>query len=1103
MTDHYHYHYHRRSLLLLVFFPLFFLSVVSSAAHAAAPVVPGNSGMGRAGAGLQRLLLSALDADSQVGKAGWRMADLSVAPAPAATGAKLGQGALRFRGDAAEAGAKGDFTVSGPVPGNCRWVGMWVHLGPGANVGTVGFQFHDGEGESLTVSVPADWQGWKWVEADLSTPNLVQSYEQAGKNRKVDLPLQSVHAVWFARAPGASEIGVDALVAAAEPGAAPAPLPVRADLGGAAWAEPGTPLRAQLVVTNVAPTALPAKLEWTVQRDPALFSAAPPDPAHGSDHALGARSWTEAEGKKIESGSLTDGKDWTNASTDYKTGHFKEAFQFVDLGRERRITRLGYLAGDANWVWKVDVDASADGKTFTPVPFLQGVNLHQQWGNREMPLGATFAARHLRLRYHNDNKAVDVIRMPSALAVYDGTADEKWAMPAVGEVVARGTGSQEIPARSFDTVAITANKPLPTGAYLVAVRLRSGTGTQLLYRHLFVLPAPMKAVSAASRFGLNSAAVAHNPSHQRLGIGWVRFENMKWPMISPEPGVYKYDGTVAPWNVRHDEIVDGYRAQGIHFLPFLFLTPDYATSAPPGIDKNRWSSYPPKDNALMADFVFQTVARYGRAKHPAGALKTPDKKSGLNKVHVFEIWNEPNLTDPGWGPWVGTSPQYLEMFRAAAQAVKRADPKALVTNGGYAGIQIETVDELRAYRYADGKKPLDFVDVLNVHHYTGRVAPEIATVDTNVDRSGGSAEGKRTYEDDLRRLVAWRDKHKPGMPIWLTETGYDTGGPWGVSEQWQAARLPRVVMLALANGIDKAFVYRESGSTPSLHAASGLFRDDGTTKPSWFTYATLIRELDGVKPGRRLPHPDPNVRLYTWTRGKETILTAWTIDGAANLGLDLGRCIVTDAFGNRQQRNAAKNFRLSIFPVYLRSISNRAPLDALAAKGRRDEALRQQALARQAKLRAYLFDFGSKDNVGTIDIGTTRTFTPVLAADTFDATRGYGFAPGPAMKDESMHWISDPLDRDAARVGPGMQFRFRAAPGRYRLRLGVSPFTDGDTVTLRGASGGPRTARAAKDGPPVEFDVEVGNEPLSLELGGYALVRWLTLVERERTAGAR
>ncbi|HEU4754087.1 MAG TPA: discoidin domain-containing protein, partial [Armatimonadota bacterium] len=420
---------------------------------------------------------------------------------------------------------------------------------------------------------------------------------------------------------------VDGLTASVEAAALPSP-PLRAELDGELWAEPGAVSETRVVVTNFRPAVAPAKVELSIRRDPALFSGPVPDPVHGSDHALGARSWTEADGKRIEEGSLTDGHDWTAAETEYRANHYKEAFQFVDLGRERRITHLAYRAGDANWVWKVDVAGSADGRDYQPVPSLQGVDLHGKWGDQPLPLHAPFSARYLRLRYHADGKASNILRMPVALSVYDGTADEKWELPSAGTEVARVVRSLQVPPRSFTLASLAPPKPLPTGAYLLAARVEGGGIKQVLYRHLFVLPAPRAGLSAESLFGLNSSTVEHTPPLQRLGIGWVRFENMKWPMTSPEPGVYRFDGSVGPWYVDHDRIMEGYAAQGLNVLPFLFLTADYATSAPKNIDRGRWSSYPPRDNALMAEFVFQTVARYGSVRHPAAELKSPDKRSG-------------------------------------------------------------------------------------------------------------------------------------------------------------------------------------------------------------------------------------------------------------------------------------------------------------------------------------------------------------------------------------------------------------------------------------------------------------------------------------------
>ncbi|MDF2440710.1 MAG: type domain, partial [Abditibacteriota bacterium] len=515
-------------------------------------VAPPQSLIGRGGAGLQRMLLSALDTDSDIQKAGWKLGDLAIEAAPAGIKPKFGRRALTLRGRAEGAGAKGDFAVAGAIPGNGRAIGMWAHLGAASNVESVGFQLQDTESEVLMYHVPANWTGWKWVETDLNSSPLVQAYPQTGKDSKVTGSISSVHVVWFAKAAGPSAITVNALMAAAQFAQMPA-LSLQAQIGGADWDEPGRPLASQIVLTNFLDKETAAQLEYSIQRVPTLFLNPVPDPIYGSDHALGAKSWTEVAGKRVEEGSLTDGKEWTNVRPSLGPDKGTEAFQYIDLGRERRITHLTYLAGDANWAWKVDLSASPDGQNYQPVKELQGVDMQKKWGFQALPVTQPFTARYLRLRHHKNGEKVTDFAMPSAFSVYDGAADENWGLPTAGEVVAQGKVSPRIAAHDIASVPIASVRPLATGAYLVAVRLQAAGRTQLLTDHFLVLPQPMKAVSASSRFGLNSAATTWTPSHQRLGIGWVRFENLKWPMLSPEPNVYRYDGSVAPWHVNADQ----------------------------------------------------------------------------------------------------------------------------------------------------------------------------------------------------------------------------------------------------------------------------------------------------------------------------------------------------------------------------------------------------------------------------------------------------------------------------------------------------------------------------------------------------------------------
>ena len=48
----------------------------------------------------------------------------------------------------------------------------------------------------------------------------------------------------------------------------------------------------------------------------------------------------------------------------------------------------------------------------------------------------------------------------------------------------------------------------------------------------------------------------------------------------------------------------------------------------------------------------------------------------------------------------------------------------------------DVVEPLRTFQYPDGKRPLDFVDVINVHFYSGQEPPETCKTDGNAKVTG-------------------------------------------------------------------------------------------------------------------------------------------------------------------------------------------------------------------------------------------------------------------------------------------------------------------------------------------------------------------------------
>jgi hypothetical protein len=224
------------------------------------------------------------------------------------------------------------------------------------------------------------------------------------------------------------------------------------------------------------------------------------------------------------------------------------------------------------------------------------------------------------------------------------------------------------------------------GYYFVGIQISFDGASQLLYDRQLVLHSPLPELPEDSRFGMNTSDPRWIDNLRRLGVGWIRFENLKWAFINPRQDYYAFDGSVGPWHVKMDEIMAAYDAAGFNMGGYFFQTPWWASSAPEDVKRPRKLVYPPTDNAYYADAVFQTIARYGNVDHPDSALKSEDKKSGLNQLALLELWNEVNLNNPNWGFWVGSLEEYFEMFRPAAEAAKEADPEVLISHSSYAGL---------------------------------------------------------------------------------------------------------------------------------------------------------------------------------------------------------------------------------------------------------------------------------------------------------------------------------------------------------------------------------------------------------------------------------
>ncbi len=354
--------------------------------------------------------------------------------------------------------------------------------------------------------------------------------------------------------------------------------------------------------------------------------------------------------------------------------------------------------------------------------------------------------------------------------------------------------------------------------------------------------------------GINSNVAAYdNGIVGRLAQAaeWMR-EYHLWEHYEQSPNLYGWDDRTPAHNGNawpfHTRFVQECMRRGIKMVlcaegSVKWASPDGSLYGPPygRNDGTKEEHYRDK-----AEFIAQAVARYGSHKIVADKLQTADKLSGLGYIQYYEDENEPDQwwRQPTWPPQLYA--KYLNAVHDGWNVpphpdypligIKNVDPTAVHVLGGLAARDISYLDQL--FAAADGRIPFD---VINFHHYC---------------TSGTSA---RQPEDELygfekicRTFLDWRDQHTPGLPVWLTEFGWDTyqnnqgkGSYVYAGEQAQANYLLRSIFLLMGYGIGKAFVFFDVDPNSvdiTQYASCGILTDKAhglKPKPSFYYLATL------------------------------------------------------------------------------------------------------------------------------------------------------------------------------------------------------------------------------------------------------------------------
>lgn len=243
-----------------------------------------------------------------------------------------------------------------------------------------------------------------------------------------------------------------------------------------------------------------------------------------------------------------------------------------------------------------------------------------------------------------------------------------------------------------------------------------------------------------------------------------------------------------------------------------------------------------------AEFCRALVSRYkGRIKH-------------------WEVWNEPNIFF-----WTGPREMYADLLKAAYVAIKEVDPEAQVLGCSTSGIDIDFIKMVM-------ERGAPF-DALTIHPYR-------RTLDD---------EGFIQELQDVHNLTGKKDGRP--KPVWITEMGWTTSIPHGVTEREQASLLARVYLCAAASGVVASvswYDFRDDGDCPFYgEHRHGIVRNgELLPKPAYRALGTVTSFIDGKRLVGKMSL-GKGIQAYKLSDGKQDTLVIWCLDRSALLSLSL------------------------------------------------------------------------------------------------------------------------------------------------------------------------------------------------------------------------
>lgn len=255
-----------------------------------------------------------------------------------------------------------------------------------------------------------------------------------------------------------------------------------------------------------------------------------------------------------------------------------------------------------------------------------------------------------------------------------------------------------------------------------------------------------------------------------MQLDWVMmmsFSHIKqsfaWRDMEPEPGVWTFHNA--------DRLLEETGRRNIKVIARLGQTPAWAGGAENGDAEMGDTDFPPEDLALWANYCRTVATRYA------------------GRIAAYQIWNEPNLARE-WGNRPPNAAEYTELLKVCSEAIRAADPKAIIISAGLAPTGNTDAAAHRDDLYLDDMYRAGFqqyVDVVGVHA-PGFSPPPYGPDDAERDGIGRWFTFRRV--EDLRKIMLLHDDAARQMAIlemgWTVDPVHPEYSWFAVTEAQQA-----------------------------------------------------------------------------------------------------------------------------------------------------------------------------------------------------------------------------------------------------------------------------------------------------------------------------